>query len=297
MKKFSITEREEARAYYKENGYVIFSRLLAHDKIDAFMRVYEQTKGDRMVVFSTQSTHRPMVFVPDEYGHIPESMENPTHLALTPTFCRSVRECILSKEISEGLTVVDGQPDHVLWQSMFFDKSTGTVEHQDTWYLDTVPRGGVIGTWMALEDIAPDSGPFILYPGSHNLPAMTPEQYASHDEFVRATNEMLSDLPHQAQVLTLDRGDVVFWHPSTIHGALANENPERSRKSFTAHFYPMGVQTDDRATPWPVRPVGDHLYERRINNHAYHARQYVRMAVRKVLGRNSIFADMRRTSY
>ena len=36
---------------------------------------------------------------------------------------------------------------------MFFDRSTGTVEHQDSWYLDTDPPGNLVGVWYALEDI------------------------------------------------------------------------------------------------------------------------------------------------
>ena len=46
---------------------------------------------------------------------------------------------------------------------MFFDKSKGTQLHQDTWYLDTQPRGNLVGVWIALENINMSSGPFVVY--------------------------------------------------------------------------------------------------------------------------------------
>jgi len=52
---------------------------------------------------------------------------------------------------------------------MFFDQSVGTIEHQDSWYLDTEPAGRLIGVWYALEEIDRNSGPFFVVPKSHTL--------------------------------------------------------------------------------------------------------------------------------
>ena len=49
-----------------------------------------------------------------------------------------------------------------MWQNMFFDKSVGTVDHFDSWYLDTDPPGSLIGAWFALEDIDGKGGTFIF---------------------------------------------------------------------------------------------------------------------------------------
>jgi ectoine hydroxylase-related dioxygenase (phytanoyl-CoA dioxygenase family) len=46
---------------------------------------------------------------------------------------------------------------------MLFDRSVGTKVHQDSWYLDTLPQGGVVRAWIALEDITQDCGPFKVY--------------------------------------------------------------------------------------------------------------------------------------
>jgi phytanoyl-CoA hydroxylase len=36
----------------------------------------------------------------------------------------------------------------------------------------------------------------------------------------------------------MEQGDVLLWSSRTIHGSLATETPERSRRSFTAHYIP-----------------------------------------------------------
>ena len=47
---------------------------------------------------------------------------------------------------------------------MLFDKSTGTIDHADTWYLDTKPRGKMIAAWIALEDIKNQLEDFLYIP-------------------------------------------------------------------------------------------------------------------------------------
>ena len=66
---------------------------------------------------------------------------------------------------------------------MLFDKSTGTVDHIDSYYLDTNPMGRLIAAWFALEDINGDGGAFNIYPGSHLINS---NEWIgmNHDEFV-----------------------------------------------------------------------------------------------------------------
>jgi ectoine hydroxylase-related dioxygenase (phytanoyl-CoA dioxygenase family) len=39
--------------------------------------------------------------------------------------------------------------------------------HQDTIHLTPFPAGYMCGTWIALQDVVPDSGELIVYPGNH----------------------------------------------------------------------------------------------------------------------------------
>jgi phytanoyl-CoA hydroxylase len=80
-------------------------------------------------------------------------MENASRLSFFPDFSRRFQDCIYAQCVSTALTIIDGHSEHISWQNMFFDKSTGTIEHQDSWYLDTDPPGHLTGVWFALENL------------------------------------------------------------------------------------------------------------------------------------------------
>ena len=42
--------------------------------------------------------------------------------------------------------------------------------HQDMAVFHIFPHNYLIGAWIACEDIAPESGPLVIYPGSHRAP-------------------------------------------------------------------------------------------------------------------------------
>ena len=70
---------------------------------------------------------------------------------------------------------------------MLFDKSTGTTDHADTWYLDTIPKGQMIACWIALENIHKDAGRFFVCPKSHNLEfsKIDSNQVTDHYEYAK----------------------------------------------------------------------------------------------------------------
>ena len=42
--------------------------------------------------------------------------------------------------------------------------------HSDSIHMTTYPLGYLTAAWIAFEDIDPDCGPLVYYPGSHRLP-------------------------------------------------------------------------------------------------------------------------------
>ena len=93
------------------------------------------------------------------------------------------REILQSKEILDALRKISNYKDFCMWQNMFFDKSTGTIDHIDTWYLDTHPMGDLVGAWIALEDINGEGGVFHVYPKSH-LSSDKKWIGTTHEEFI-----------------------------------------------------------------------------------------------------------------
>lgn len=123
---------------------------------------------------------------------------------------------------------------------MFFDKSTGTVAHQDHYYLDSDPPGHNIAAWFSIEDIHEDAGPFFVIPGSPRLPNVP--QTLEHVAYVKEIERVIEAHRLERLACPIRKGDVLFWHPSLIHGAFTNVNPQHSRKSFTAHYLPAGYR-------------------------------------------------------
>ena len=140
---------------------------------------------------------------------------------------------------------ISGVSHYISWQDMLFDRSVGTVDHQDSWYLDTMPYGRLIAGWFALEDIHLDSGPFFVYPFSHLLPRISETEYPKHKDFLAAIKRLRDKSDLKKKSMLLGKGSVLFWHPNLIHGADLVGDERHSRKSLTSHYFPVGCLRKD----------------------------------------------------
>jgi len=241
LKKFLAHEEAAIKDYYDTYGYVVIENLLAHAKIQELINNYEEIKRSKTFVFFSQDTHLPTQPKLTPEGFIENSMLNPADLKLWPQFSIAVENCLVDEHVIAVLDMLSGASDHVMMQNMFFDKSTGTVEHQDHYYLDADPPGKMIAAWYALEDIQEDAGCFFVLPGSHKGKVIERDNgsnFSDHDSFVKSINNLILEGNYEYRSFPLNKGDVIFWHPYTIHGAFNNQNPHHSRKSLTAHYHP-----------------------------------------------------------
>ena len=123
--------------------------------------------------------------------------------------------------------------------------------HQDTIHLTPYPAGYMCGVWVALEDIHPDSGPLVVYPGSHRLPrlytAVTGMHKVRNDDwsefgeiFTPRLQRMLSDAKIEPYYYTPKRGAVLIWHENLAHGGSPRKNDDLTRKSIVSHYFARG---------------------------------------------------------
>lgn len=224
---------------FAEAGYVVMQQLIPHHKIDRLLSELEQFKQQKQY-YHSQSIHDWITPELDDQGFLVESMENFTQLYWAKGLANAGNQILLSEEINQVLQSLQGYQTFALWQNMLFDRSTGTVDHQDSYYLDTHPKGHLIGAWVALEDIHEESGPFHVYPKSHH--SVNPDLYESvrHQDLIDAFTALTEQIAKKP--LLLKKGDVVFWDSRLIHGAQSQTNPRYSRKSITAHYFPIGVE-------------------------------------------------------
>jgi phytanoyl-CoA hydroxylase len=259
-----------------------------------------------LFVYYSQSLQRCMRPTLSQQGFLEESMQNASRLGLHRGFAQAFQGCIYHPAIAQALSLVSGAQQHVSWQNMFFDQSTGTVEHQDSWYLDTNPPGQLMGVWYALEDIHEGAGPFFVCPRSHKLGLLDRKAYPEHRDFVAAVRTLIAEHGLELTPCLLGRGDILIWHPYLIHGALAQTDASLSRKSFTSHFYPKGGLAKDteskkllsiynHSSPRPTR-TPDLFTAYRFPDVIYNAIVYAKFAW-DVSRSASTFLDMGRRAY
>jgi len=222
---------------YKEQGYIIFNSLIPLDRIDKILMQLEFFKKANKLYYS-QSEHnwRRIKRDLDKNGLLECSFENFTDLPWGIGLSKAGRDILQSSEVRNALRKISNFEDFCMWQNMFFDKSTGTIDHIDTWYLDTNPMGYLFGAWIALEDINGEGGVFHVYPKSH-LSRNNEWVNTSHDEFINWSKEEAKN--YEKKCLYLRRGDVLIWHPSLLHGSSLQKDKGFSRKSLTAHYHPI----------------------------------------------------------
>jgi phytanoyl-CoA hydroxylase len=304
--KFELTQTKQIASYYAENGYVVIKNVVSHNRIDAFFDTYQKIKNNPFFVYYSQSIHLCIKPEITEYGFIKESMQNASRLAFFSKFSQRFKDCIYSQDVSKALTAVNGHEEHISWQNMFFDRSTGTIEHQDSWYLDTEPSGDLVGVWFALEDIKENCGSFFVCPASHKLGLIDRKDYPIHDDFVKKVMSLLSDDILEKKPMHLNKGDILLWHPYLIHGAFNSSNESLSRKSFTSHYYPFNCKAKD-VESGKILSMYNHKHPRatfnpriytvyRFSDYIYNLIVYALYLKRKI-NSTGVKLSMRRESY
>jgi hypothetical protein len=126
--------------------------------------------------------------------------------------------------------------------------------HQDMAVFTIAPLNHLIGAWVACEDVSPDAGPLVYYPGSQkermfpgfdNYPQThlktcdqkTMQRYAAY----------VADITKKYERKTFlgKKGDVLFWHGMVVHGGEAIKDRRLTRQSFVCHYIPPGMSVDE----------------------------------------------------
>jgi phytanoyl-CoA hydroxylase len=219
--------------------FKVYPNQIPSSLIDEILLCHKDFKKSSLAFFRAQGTTHFEKPILNEYGNQVNSIHNPHLLGFNRSFSSLTESIITHHNISNCLSDFTESKNHVWYQSMFFDKSTGTKLHQDTWYLDTIPNGKLVGVWIALEDIEYSAGPFCIYTNSDSK-KVKPEDF----DFDNIENDInfKNQYPSAKRFdFTAKKGDILIWDSLTIHGALLPKDDSMTRKSITAHFYPTGV--------------------------------------------------------
>ena len=150
-------------------------------------------------------------------------------------------------KLVELLSTLLGGPA-ALFQSINFTMGSEQHTHSDSIHMTTYPVGGLLGVWIALEDIGEDNGPLHYYPGSHKLPYYLNSDYdnegsffllgnKNYTEYEKMLEEKVIEHGIEKKIFKAKKGDLLIWHANLLHGGEPHTNRSKTRKSMVFHYF------------------------------------------------------------
>lgn len=217
-------ESKKSLDFFEQNGYAVLNHYLDQNQVDAI-----NTEMDDLLRKGTvqKGNSGKIMFAIHHSELLRKIGEDPELLSL----------------LSE---LMDGHA--VLFQSINFLKGSEQASHSDSIHMTTYPLGGLLGVWIALEDIHPDNGPLHYYPGSHTLPyylnadynnegslfLLGPKDYSAYEQFIQ---KKIKELDLKKEILCIPRGSLMIWHANLFHGGEIHRDKSKSRKSIVFHYF------------------------------------------------------------
>jgi Phytanoyl-CoA dioxygenase (PhyH) len=221
------------------NGYIVLENLFAHEILDDVWEAYERAVRSGKITLPPEPAC--------EEDRYPGRFLNP-HKKVG-AFCRILKHARLLHWIR---VLMEREPKPL--QTIASHKGTQQGIHSDSIHMTTYPLGYLSAAWIACEDIDPDSGPLVFYPGSHRLAYVFSkdvgisetefqregyrsyqEKYEPYIESLIASNRIEPEYFHAR------KGDVLIWHANLLHGGSPRRNMQLSRKAVVCHFFVKGA--------------------------------------------------------
>ena len=213
-------EQVHAARAYRAKGYLVLEEPVVDEEVlDRAVRDMEGRYTDTQTGYSEPSRKL------DAWRELP-----------------SVAQVARSAVVLETLELLYGRPAFP-FQTLNFERGTQQRAHSDTIHFHSVPARFMAGVWVALEDIHPDSGPIVVYPGSHVLPVFDPfdlgfeATWDNHDLYEDAIGAIVDAAGLEPLSLPLRKGQAVIWAANLLHGGEAVRDPGRTRLSQASHYY------------------------------------------------------------
>ncbi|HEY3947687.1 phytanoyl-CoA dioxygenase family protein [Phenylobacterium sp.] len=161
----------------------------------------------------------------------------------------AIRELWLHPQILRMLSLIFGEPPKPC-QSLTYIFGSEQQYHQDFIHLTPFPAGRMCGVWTALEDVQPESGELIVYPGSHRFDrvfladagiAKVGEDWSAFGETVaKRWGEMIKASGIERQTYRPKAGEVLIWHDNLMHAGMVRRDRDKSRRSIVGHYFAGG---------------------------------------------------------
>ena len=221
---------KESVEFYKKNGYIIFN-IYNDNLLDEVNNDIE--KHVKSGLFKANSK----IYSYNESPRIVESwkvFDSCKRLSLSPVVISWLEALYLSSPKA--------------FSTINFLNSTQQPLHSDYVHFGTLPEGKLAGSWIALEDINPLSGPLQVVPESHKL------DYFNYEMVTKSSPKKLDEIKKnyslyeqwvieliekkKLKVITpkMQKGDCIIWDANLLHGSPDCQNNKILRRSQVTHW-------------------------------------------------------------
>jgi hypothetical protein len=183
----------------------------------------------------------------------------------------NVRRIAANEKIIELLSQIYGRRAFP-FQTLNFPVGTEQHFHTDSLHFSSVPERFMCGVWVALEDVGPEQGPLIYYPGSHKLPVYWNEHYGYQmkpgkphlqNEYEATWARLVAALKLEPKIFCPKRGQALIWAANLLHGGAPHRDASKTRWSQVTHYY---FEDCVYFTPMHSEPIFGRVELRRISD-------------------------------
>jgi phytanoyl-CoA hydroxylase len=226
---------------YIDDGYVVFPKATDESLIDEYLNLFEAA-WDAPPNTIWMHWNRQVICIDREH------YDDVTKVSDVHSFFAKAGELVYPPPVLRFLTQIYERPP-VVFQTMTMRKGSQEKLHIDTGPLTLTEPMSMAASWVALEDVQPESGEFQFIPGSHRLPELlhygTDKAHngdnREYKTMLRTTLLMSEAWGLRTETFRAEKGDVLIWHADLMHGGAPIRDHSRTRKSLVAHFMPLGV--------------------------------------------------------
>ena len=237
---------KEKLEFWRKNGFVVLEKAIPEKMIDDLWTEIEETIDHHekynmtgLVYQFNDTKDTPIKDIPKEKLRSIGARINEYHNASV-----QAKQVVTHPNIATFLKAIFNAQVAV-YQSLIFRYGSQQDTHQDfPWVTPTIPSH-LAASWIALEDVHPDSGPLYYYPGSHRMQKFNfgngilyrhGESVFGPEWFGKYLDKRSKKDGLEKETLHIKKGDVLIWHSALAHGGHRIADPQRTRKSLVCHY-------------------------------------------------------------
>jgi phytanoyl-CoA hydroxylase len=229
------------------DGFVVLKGAVPARHIDALdddvERVWAGTSPSRPFVEYWENAERTVRAAALEYRE-----RNVKLLDLHAHF-EAARRVAFAPAILRFLTLLFERPA-LAFQSLYFRWGSAQDIHQDTAFVKVSSPMELVASWVALEDVQPDSGELEYYVGSHRLADFLfdghskwmPLKSGEYEAFIQSLHARSQARGLKRETFRPAKGDALIWSADLAHGGRKDAVAGRTRKSLVTHYCPGSCQ-------------------------------------------------------